>query len=152
MPARRLELRIGRFGMADFIHAHSVGSDNHRQFLNWDIDQNRAYDFSGNARGYTWGVYAEYQSLLWGGRFAEAPMPGPNNGGPLAWDLRKTPTSNAEFELHRAVLPNKNGLVTLLVDLNRANMGVYTYAIGHYLEGKVAHPDIDNHPFHVTTK
>jgi len=31
-------------------------------------------------------------------------------------------------------------------------MGVYSYANEQFLEGKVAQPDIDNHPFHVTSK
>jgi hypothetical protein len=152
MPSRRLELRVGRFGITDFFDTNSVGGDSHLQFLNWSVDQNGAYDFTGDSRGYTWGVYAEYQSPKWGVRFAEALMPGPQNGGPLVWNLRKANTSNLELELHRAVVPKKDGAVRLLVYLNHANMGVYSYAIDQYLAGKVTQPDIDNHPFHVTSK
>ena len=54
LPARRLELRAGKFGMVDFFDLNSVGSDSHLQFMNWAIDQNGAYDFAADTRGYTW--------------------------------------------------------------------------------------------------
>jgi len=44
LPARRLEIRVGKFGMVDFFDVNSVGSDSHMQFMNWAIDQNGAYD------------------------------------------------------------------------------------------------------------
>ena len=152
LPVRRLELRVGRFGMTDSFDTNSVGSDSHLQFLNWSVDQNGAYDFTGDSRGYTWGVLAEYQSPKWGARFAEALMPGPKNGGPLVWNLRKANTSNAEIELHRAVLPKRDGVIRVLGYLNHANMGVYHQAIESYLQGESAQPDIGDHPFRVTSK
>ena len=152
LPSRRLELRVGKFSVTDFFDTNSVGGDSHLQFLNWAIDQNGAYDFTADARGYTWGVMVEYQSPKWGARFAEALMPGPNNGGPLVWNLRKANTSNTEFELHRALLPKKDGIIRILSYVNNANMGTYQFANEQYLEGKVAQPNIDDHPFKVTTK
>ena len=44
LPARPLEIRVGKFGMVDFFDVNSVGSDSHMQFMNWAIDQNGAYD------------------------------------------------------------------------------------------------------------
>ena len=152
LPARRLELRVGRFGMTDEFDTNTVGSDSHLQFLNWSVDQNGAYDFTGDARGYTWGALVEYQSPLWGARFAEALMPGPQNGGPLVWDLRKANTSNAEIELHHGVLRRKDGMIRVLGYLNHANMGVYSEAIKQYLQDGSAQPDIGDHPFRVTSK
>jgi len=152
LPSRRLELRAGKFSITDFFDANSAGSDSHLQFMNWAIDQNGAYDFTADARGYTWGVLAEYQCPAWGMRFAEALMPGPNNGGPLVWNLRRANTSNGEFELHRAFLRKKSGYIRLLAYANNANMGVYRYAIQQYLDGKVAKPDLAQHPLQVTTK
>src|ERR1700758_4972169 len=107
LPKRRIELRVGKFGITDFFDTNAVGSDSHLQFMNWAVDQDGAYDFTADARGYTWGVLAEYQSPKWGLRFAEGLMPGPNNGGPLVWNLRRANTSNIEFELHRGLLPRK---------------------------------------------
>ena len=60
MPVRRLELRAGKFGMADFFDLNGVGSDSHLQFMNWTIDNNGAYDYAADTRGYTFGVMAEY--------------------------------------------------------------------------------------------
>ena len=46
LPVRRLELRAGKFGMADFFDLNGVGSDRHDQFLNWTVDNNGAYDYA----------------------------------------------------------------------------------------------------------
>jgi high affinity Mn2+ porin len=152
LPSRRLEVRIGKFSIPDFFDTNAVGGDSHLQFLNWVVDQNGAYDFTADARGYTWGVLTEYQSPKWGARFAEALESGPQNGGPLVWNLRKANTSNFEFELHRAFLKKHDGIVRLLSYINNANMGIYKYANEQYLEGKVPKPNIDDHPIQVTTK
>lgn len=151
LPNRRLEIRAGKFAITDFFDINSIGSDSHLQFMNWAINQNGAYDFTADSRGYTWGVLAEYQSPSWGLRFAEALMPGPQNGGPLVWNLHKANTSNAEFELHRGLL-RRPGIVRLLGWVNHANMGIYQYAIDQYLAGKTPVPEIADHPLQVTTK
>ena len=151
-PARRLEVRVGKFGITDFFDTNSTGSDSHLQFMNWAVDQNGAYDFTADARGYTWGVLLEYQSPGWGMRFAEALLPGPNNGGPLVWNLRKANSSNVEFELHRAFLPHKPGIIRVLAFVNHGNMGIYNYANEQFLEGKTVLPNIADHPLQVTAK
>jgi hypothetical protein len=151
-PTHRLELRAGKFGITDFFDTNSVGSDSHLQFMNWAIDQNGAYDFTANARGYTWGVLAEYQQPAWGARFAEALVPGPQNGGPLVWNLHRANTSDGEFEMHRGHLLGQPGMVRILCWVNHANMGIYQYAINQYLAGKTLIPDISAHPLQVTAK
>ena len=40
LPMRRLELRAGKFGMADFFDLNQSGSDSHSQFMNWTVDNN----------------------------------------------------------------------------------------------------------------
>jgi high affinity Mn2+ porin len=152
LPARRLEFRFGKFGMADFFDVNSVGGDSHLQFMNWTIDQNGGYDYAADTRGYTWGLILEYQSPKWGLRFAEALLPSVANGPDLVWNLRRSNASNVEFELHRAFLPKKDGIIRLLCYVNNANMGIYQVANQQYLEGKVTTPDITNHPPQVTTK
>jgi hypothetical protein len=151
MPARRFEIRVGKFGITDFFDTNAVGSDSHLQFINWAIDQNGAFDFPADSRGYTWGVLGEYQSHAWGARFAEGLVPGPNNGGPLVWNLRRANTSDGEFELHRGPV-GKTGIIRLLGWVNHANMGVYKDAINQYLAGVTPAPDLSAHPVHVTTK
>jgi high affinity Mn2+ porin len=151
LPNHRLEIRAGKFGITDFFDSNSIGSDSHLQFMNWAIDQNGAYDFTANARSYTWGVLAEYQSPTWGLRFSEALMPGPDRGGPLVWNLHRANTSNGEFELHHGLIV-KSGIIRVLAWVNHANMGVYQHAINQYLAGKAPVPDLSAHPLQVTTK
>ena len=55
LPKHRIEVRFGKFSITDFFDTNAVGSDSHLQFMNWSIDQNGAYDFTADARGYTWG-------------------------------------------------------------------------------------------------
>jgi hypothetical protein len=152
LPARRLEFRFGKFGIADFFDVNSVGGDSHLQFMNWTIDQNGGYDYAADTRGYTWGAMLEYQSPKWGLRFAEALLPTVANGPDLVWDLRHANAENVEVELHRGFLPKKDGIIRLLTYVNNANMGIYQVAIDQYLEGKVTTPEITNHPLQVTTK
>src|SRR5271165_998624 len=152
LPTRRLEIRVGKFGLVDFFDVNSVGSDSHMQFMNWAIDQNGAYDFAADTRGYTFGAIVEYQDRKWGFRFAEALMPTVANGIDLQWNLRRARGESYEFQLHRGVLPKKDGEVRLLAYTNYANMGIYREAIDQYLGGKTAKPDITNHPLQTTLK
>ena len=54
VPARRIEIRAGKLGMADFFDVNAVGSDSHLQFTNWTVDNNGAYDYAADTRGYTY--------------------------------------------------------------------------------------------------
>jgi len=152
LPARRLEIRVGKFGLSDFFDVNSVGSDSHFQFMNWTIDQNGAFDYAADTRGYTWAAMVEYQSPKWGARFAEALLPSVANGEHLVWALHRSNASNAEFELHRGILPKKDGTIRFLGFVNNANMGIYQVAIDQFLEGEVPAPNIIHHPPQVKKK
>ena len=52
-------------------------------------------------------------------------MPKAANGIDLQWNLRRARGESYELELHRGVLPKKDGIVRLLAFTNYANMGVY---------------------------
>ncbi|HEX8815181.1 MAG TPA: hypothetical protein VF753_06760, partial [Terriglobales bacterium] len=60
VPVRRIEVRGGKFGTADFFDNNDVGSDSHFQFLNWTVDNNGAYDYAADTRGYTYGLITGY--------------------------------------------------------------------------------------------
>ena len=53
VPERRLELRVGKLGLPDFFDLNSVGTDSHLQFMNWTVDNNGAWDYAADTRGYT---------------------------------------------------------------------------------------------------
>src|SRR6201999_4440875 len=55
VPERRLEFRVGKMSLPDTFDANEVGSDSHLQFTNWTIDNNGAWDYAADTRGYTWG-------------------------------------------------------------------------------------------------
>src|SRR5271165_6390475 len=150
LPRRRLEIRFGKFSMPDFFDLNSVGSDTHFQFLNWSVDNNGAWDYAADTRGYTVGAVADYEDRNWGFRFAEALMPTVANGIDLMWRPWQVHAANWELELRRGVLRKKSGVIRLLAYTNYANMGVYRDAIAQAKPGVV--PDITNHPWHITRK
>jgi high affinity Mn2+ porin len=152
LPRRRLEVRFGKFSMPDFFDLNSVGSDTHLQFDNWSVDNNGAWDYAADTRGYTIGLVADYEDRSWGFRFAEALMPKVANGIDLVWRPWQVHAENWEYELRHGLLPRKSGVVRLLAYTNYANMGIYRDAIAQFREGIVRVPDITNHPWHVTRK
>jgi len=151
LPRRRLELRFGKFSMPDFFDLNSVGSDTHFQFTNWTIDNNGAYDYAADTRGYTVGLVADYEDRNWGFRFAEALMPKVANGIDLVWKPWQVHAENFEYELRRGMIPGKAGVVRLLAYTNEANMGIYRDQI-LLAEQEGTTPVITDHPWHITRK
>ncbi len=151
LPRRRLEVRFGKFSMPDFFDMNSVGSDTHFQFLNWTTDNNGAYDYAADTRGYTVGFTADYEDRNWGFRFAEALMPKIANGIDLVWKPWQAHAENFEYELRHGMIPKKAGVVRLLAYTNYANMGIYRDQV---IEADQEHvtPDITAHPWHITRK
>jgi high affinity Mn2+ porin len=151
LPRRRLEIRFGKFGMPDFIDINSVGSDTHFQFLNWTTDNNGAWDYAADTRGYTVGFTADYEDRNWGFRFAEGLMPKVANGIDLVWKPWQAHAENFEYELRRGFIPKKSGVLRLLAFTNYANMGIYREQIA-LAEQQGKAPDITDHPWHITRK
>jgi high affinity Mn2+ porin len=152
LPRRRLELRFGKFTLPDFFDVNSVGSDTHLQFNNWTIDNNGAWDYAADTRGYTVGLTADFEDRNWGFRFAEALMPKVANGIDLVWKPWQAHAENLEYEFRRGVIPKKPGVIRLLAFTNYANMGIYRQAIANFDAGLTPIPVITNHPWHITRK
>ncbi|HYK39884.1 MAG TPA: carbohydrate porin [Candidatus Eremiobacteraceae bacterium] len=152
LPRRRLEIRFGKFSMPDFFDQNSAGSDTHFQFTNWTIDNNGAYDYAADTRGYTVGATADYEDRNWGFRFAESLMPKVANGIDLVWKPWQAHAENFAYEFRRGVLPRKAGVIRVLAFTNYANMGIYRDAVAQFQKGLVSRPDITNHPWHITCK
>jgi len=152
LPRRRLEIRFGKFSLPDFSDVNSAGSDTHFQFTNWTVDQNGAWDYAADTRGYTVGLTADYEDRSWGLRFAEALMPKVANGIDLVWKPWQVHAEDWQYELRRGLIPKKPGAVRLLAYTNYANMGIYRDAVAQFEEGLVPRPEITNHPWHITRK
>ena len=142
LPARRLEFRVGKFGLADFFDQNTWGSDSHLQFMNWTVDNNGAYDYAADTRGYTDGAILTFYDRAWTVRFGEALMPKAANGQFLDADLARARAENLEFDFHGNLIAHQPGAIRLLTYLNHADMGNYEDAIDAYLTGRTPVPDI----------
>lgn len=142
LPKRRLEFWIGKLTVPDFFDTNGPGSDSHLQFLNWTVDDNGAYDYAANTRGYTDGAMLEYDDGHWSARFLEALMPKVANGIQLDADIARARSENFEIDYNGGFVHHRDGAIRILSYLNHANMGNYQEAIDEFLAGETAAPNI----------
>jgi high affinity Mn2+ porin len=154
LPERRFELRFGKMSLADFFDLNTYGTDTNFQFMNWTVDNNGAYDYAADTRGFTFAALLEYHDKNYVIRFAEALMPKIANGINLDADLSRARAENIELELHGKVLKRQPaGVLRLLSFVNHANMGDYRDAVNQWLANPVTPvPEITNHPLQTTVK
>lgn len=152
IPRRRIEFRIGKMSIPDFFDVNAIGSDSHLQFTNWAIDNNAAYDYAADTRGYTYAAIVEYQGPRFGVRFGEALMPTVANGITLDWALRRARAENLELEFRPQWFQGLPTHIRPLAYLNHANMGSYREAVNSYLAGVDKTPDVTLHRHEGTLK
>ncbi len=145
VPERRVELRIGKLTLPDFFDVNAIGSDSHLQFMNWTVDNNGAWDYAADTRGYTVGGMAEYDDRAWSVRYGIFAMPVVANGIDLDWALSRAHGQNGEFEVRHSLVPNRKGVTRLLFYANRAHMGTYREAVNAFLAGTDKTPTITAH-------
>jgi hypothetical protein len=150
VPERRLELRAGKMGLPDFFDLNSIGTDSHLQFMNWTADNNGAWDYAADTRGYTYAAIAEYDDKNWSVSYGLGLMPTVANGIILDWNLRRASGQNMEFEWRHGLLggllpPGRKGVVRALSYVNHGHMGIYRAANKAYLMGVDATPGITKH-------
>jgi high affinity Mn2+ porin len=142
LPRQRIEFTMGKMGLVDFFDNNAVGSDSHLQFTNWAIDNNGAYDYAANTRGYTVAAILSYTGPTFEVRFGEALMPTVANGINLDADLRRARAENLELEWKPQWFQGLETHIRPLAYLNHANMGDYGQAIAGYLNHVDKVPDI----------
>jgi high affinity Mn2+ porin len=162
VPARRLEFRVGKMSMPDLFDQNNPGSDSHLQFMNWTVDNNGAWDYAADTRGYTYAAVLEYDDGPLTMRYGMGLMPTVANGINLQSSLHKARGDNYEIDYARTPLarwldPTRQGAVRLLGYVNHANMGDYREANEKALEERAngnpdAVPVITDHPFGTTVK
>ena len=150
VPERRLELRVGKMGLPDTFDLNNVGTDSHLQFLNWTVDNNGAWDYAADTRGYTYGAIAEYDDKNWSARYGVGLMPTVANGVDLDWNIARASGQNMEVEWRHGLLgglvsPDRKGVVSALSYVNHGHMGLYRDANKEYLARVDATPDITKH-------
>jgi len=142
LPARRIEFRIGKFDLVDFFDLNTWGTDSHLQFLNWTVDNDGAYDYAANTRGYTDGAILEYDDHWFSARFGVVMMPKVANGINLDADIARARGENLEFDATGNLLLHRAGVVRFLSYLNTGNMGSYEEANKDFLDGVGTAPSI----------
>src|SRR5271168_1487858 len=142
---RRLVFHIGKMSLPDLFDQNAVGSDSHLQFTNWAIDNNGAWDYAADTRGYTRGIALEYFDRNWSARYGFYQMPTVANGIDLSWDFHNARGQNAEIEIDKGWVPNQTGKIRVLGFWNNGHLGNYQQAIQAYLDGQDAVPDITAH-------
>lgn len=142
LPVKRLTFRFGKFALADFFDNNVGGTDSHFQFLNWVIDNNGAYDYAADTRGYTIGAMIELDERSWSLRFAETLMPKVANGPNLDANVARARAENVELELRPQLVKGKDTTFRFLNYVNHANMGDYEEAVALYLDHVTPTPDV----------
>jgi hypothetical protein len=142
VPVRRIELRIGKMTLPDFFDANAPGSDSHLQFMNWTVDNNGAWDYAADTRGYTVGGLIEYDDQAWSLRYGLFAMPVVANGIDMDWAFSRARAHNGEFELRHSFIAKRKGTERVLFYANRAHMGTYREAVNAFLAGTDSTPNI----------
>ena len=152
LPVHRLELFIGRMGMPDFFDTNAVGTDSHLQFLNWTVDNNGAWDYAANTRGYTDAAVLQYTNHDFVAMYGLAAMPVIANGTDLQYQFRQGSGQNIEFDLNKSAVAGRKGAIRLLGFVNHANMGDYRQQNQAFLAGLTPRPEITAHSFNDSMK
>ena len=142
VPLRRVEFRIGKMTLPDFFDVNGPGSDSHLQFMNWTVDNNGAWDYAADTRGYTVGAMAEYDDKMWSIRYGLFAMPTVANGIDMDWAFSRSHAQNGEFELRHSFVRQRKGTQRVLFFANRAHMGTYREAVSAFLAGNDSTPNI----------
>lgn len=125
---RRLVITLGNVSVTDIFDNNAYAHDARTQFVNWSFLTYGAYDYAGDARGYTWGGAAEYYYDDWAIRYGRFMVPIMSNGQPLETRLAKYYGDQIEIERGYS-LGNQAGKVRFLVFRNKENMGSFSDAI-----------------------
>jgi high affinity Mn2+ porin len=141
VAVRRFDFWIGKLGTVDFFDLNGPGSDSHLQFLNWTVDDNGAFDYAADTRGYSYGVVGELHERRYSLRAGVMTMPKVANGIDLDLRLDRARGQNLEAEV-RPAIHGRQGVVRLLAYRNVADMGSYREAIDAFLAGRDPLPDI----------
>jgi len=127
-PVRRFTVIAGRFAVTDFFDNNTYSHDPRRQFMNWSLMSNGAWDYPADTRGYTIGTVQELAMRNWSLRTAAVMMPTEANGAIFDTRVAKNRGIAAEWET-RYKPAGRAGAVRVLGFLNRERAGTFRDAI-----------------------
>ena len=154
LPVRRIDIHVGKMSLPDFFDVNSVASDSGMQFLNWTVDNNGAWDYAADTRGYTYALIVDYEDRYWGALLGTALEPTVANGINLEWNPQREIAENYELDFRPPILRDHPTVIRVLAFTNFANMGDYHDAIDQFEENRstMRTPNIDAHPYNTTLK
>jgi hypothetical protein len=142
VAVRRVEIYAGKMSMLDFFDVNAVGSDSHYQFMNWTLDNNAAYGYPADSRGYTDALVVEFHDRAWAARFGEALTPALSNPDRLDLNLARSRSESVEFELQHRVIPERRGIIRALSFVDHGSFGSYRTAVSDWQAHRTPVPDV----------
>lgn len=134
----RFVLTAGNFSTLDVFDDNTYAKDPRTQFMNWAHWTYGAYDYAADARGFGWGVAAEWYQDDWVYRLGRMSGPLTPNGLPVDFHLLRHYGDQFEVE-HAHELAGQPGKARVLVWRNRAVTASFADATAYLL----SHPGTD---------
>jgi high affinity Mn2+ porin len=128
VPACRFTAITGRFAITDFFDNNTYSHDPRRQFMNWALMSNGAWDYPSDVRGYSIGSVQELTMRGWSLRSAVVMEPTEANGA--TYDTRVAKNRGVAVEWEKRYQPTGHaGALRVLAFLNRERAGTFRDAL-----------------------
>jgi high affinity Mn2+ porin len=128
VPVRRFTVITGKFAITDFFDNNQYSHDPRRQFMNWALMSNGAWDYPADTRGYTIGAMQELALRTWSLRAATVMEPTEANGPIFDTRLAQNRGTVVESE-NRYQLLGRHGALRVLAFENRERAGAFRAAM-----------------------
>ncbi|QWE03203.1 carbohydrate porin [Polynucleobacter sp. JS-JIR-II-b4] len=147
VSSNRVVLTGGQFSTLDIFDDSRYAKDPRIQFMNWGNMTYLAYDYSADARGYSWGLAGEWYLDNWVMRASRMLAPKSPNGKDLNWQIFNTYGDQVEVERQHNIgdLPGK---VSVLAYRNRMILARFqdatNYVVANNAQGTQAINNVRN--------
>jgi high affinity Mn2+ porin len=128
VPVCRFTMITGKFAITDFFDNNTYSHDPRRQFMNWSLMSNGAWDYPADTRGYTIGTVQELTMRGWSLRAANVMEPTEANGGTFDTRLAKNRGVAVEWEKRYKPMGHAGALRVLGFE-NRERAGTFRDAM-----------------------
>ena len=128
LPVCRFTTITGKFALTDYFDNNSYSHDPRRQFMNWALMSNGAWDYPADVRGYTIGAIQELTMREWSLRAASVMEPTEANGPTLDTRLAKNRGEAVEWEGRYRPMGH-DGALRILGFLNHERAGTFRDAM-----------------------
>jgi high affinity Mn2+ porin len=127
-PVCRFTLITGKFAITDFFDNNTYSHDPRRQFMNWSLMSNGAWDYPADTRGYTIGSMQELTMRGWSLRATTVMEPTEANGPTFDTRLAKNRGEAVEWEKRYKPMGHTGALRVLGFE-NRERAGTFRDAM-----------------------